>query len=182
MLAAITAALVTLYNVATADGEALVRRIHNATIALVSLDSQMVGSPVLATVPDSLYCECKSLYLKFRTRTAPLLPQQQPQAASRLSREERRMLRQIHRAAVFGETPSAAQLAGDVRRRQVLYGVALYVPRTKHHVGFSACRAAAKAISAPQFAGADGAYTQAERNALAKAILREYASPRDIGT
>ena len=66
MIAAITAALVMLYNVATADGEALVRRIHNATIALVSLDSQMVGRVVLATVPDSLYLECKALYLMVR--------------------------------------------------------------------------------------------------------------------
>ena len=66
MVAAITAALVTLYTAATAEGEAIVRRIHNATIALVTLDSQMVGRSVVAVVPDSMYSECKSLYLMLR--------------------------------------------------------------------------------------------------------------------
>ena len=66
MVAAITAALLALYSAATAEGEALVRRIHNATIALVTLDSQMVGRSVVAVVPDTLYLESKSLYLTLR--------------------------------------------------------------------------------------------------------------------
>ena len=66
MVAAITAALLALYRAATAEGEALVRRIHNATIALVTLDSQMVGRSVVAVVPDTLYLESKSLYLTLR--------------------------------------------------------------------------------------------------------------------
>ena len=66
MVAVITAALVTLYGAATAEGEAIVRRIHNATIALVTLDSQMLGRSVPASVPEAMYCECRSLYIVAR--------------------------------------------------------------------------------------------------------------------
>ena len=97
--------------------------------------------------------------------------------------EDRRMLRQIHRASVFGETPTDAQVAGDVRRRQVLYGAKLYRPSTKCNKGFSSYRAADRAIRAPQFSGEEGAYSLSDRNALAKAIVREYRFPKsDSGT
>ena len=96
---------------------------------------------------------------------------------------DRRMLRQIHRASVFSEMPGDAQIAGDVRRRQVIYGVKLYRPPTKYDKGFSSYRAAEKAILAPQFREADGAYSLAEKNALAKAIVREHRFPKaDSGT
>ena len=80
MVAAITAALLALCSAATAEGEALVRRIHNATIALVTLDSQMVGRSVVAVVPDTLYLESKSLYLTLR----------RPHAAARAVRDANR--------------------------------------------------------------------------------------------
>ena len=67
MIAAITAALVTLCNAATAESQTLVRRIHNTTIALVTLDSQMVGRCASAVVPDSLYLESKALYLSLKS-------------------------------------------------------------------------------------------------------------------
>ena len=93
------------------------------------------------------------------------------------------MLRQIHRASVFGEMPADAQVAGDVRRQQVLYGVSLYRPPTKYDKGFSSYRAADKAITAPQFRDVEGAYSLAEKCSLAKAIVREYNSPKtDSGT
>ena len=43
MLATITAALMMLYAATTAWAEATVHRIHDATVALVSLDRQMIG-------------------------------------------------------------------------------------------------------------------------------------------
>ena len=66
MIAAITAALVTLCNAATAESLALVRRIHSATVALVSIDSQMAGRCARAVVPDFVYLESKDLYLSLR--------------------------------------------------------------------------------------------------------------------
>ena len=49
-----------------------------------------------------------------------------------------------------------------------------YRPSSRHVKGFSSGRAALKAISAPQFKGAPGAYVFSEQAALAKAIIREY--------
>ena len=63
MIATITAALMTLYAAATAQAESIVRRIHDATIALVSLDCQMVGHLASTVVPDFMYLEYRSLYL-----------------------------------------------------------------------------------------------------------------------
>lgn len=90
-----------------------------------------------------------------------------------------KMLHQIHRATVYGETPTDAQIAGDVRRQQVLYGADLYRPTSKHVKGVSSYAAAEKAILAPQFKGIEGAYSLAEKNTLARAIAREYKSPKD---
>ena len=79
--------------------------------------------------------------------------------------------------------PTDAQIAGDMRRQQVLYGIRLYKPSSKHVKGFSSYRAAEKAIRAPQFRNVEGAYTLAERNSLARAIRREWTSPRgNFGT
>ena len=72
--------------------------------------------------------------------------------------------------------PTDAQIAGDVRRNQVLRGVKFYKPRLK---GYSSFDAAEKAINDPQFKDVEGAYAICEREALARAILREYKSPRD---
>ncbi len=70
MLATITAALVLLYAAATAPAEATVRRIHTASIALHSLDLQMVGRLARTIVPDILYLEYKSLYLELKPSVA----------------------------------------------------------------------------------------------------------------
>ncbi len=66
MLAAITAALMMLCGAATAQAEGMVRRIHEATISLVSLDRQMVGRLASTVVPDFMYLEYRSLYLELR--------------------------------------------------------------------------------------------------------------------
>ena len=93
------------------------------------------------------------------------------------------MLRQIYRASVLGETPSEAQIAGDVRRQQVLYGAELYKPSSKHVKGVSSYRAAEKAIRAPQFRDVEGAYKSADKKTLAQAIVREYKFPKsDLAT
>ena len=93
-------------------------------------------------------------------------------------KEDRRMLRQIHRASVIGDRTTDRQIAKYTRREQVLYGVGFYKPPTKHDKGFSSYRAADKAIRAPQFHDAEGAYTTEDRDALAKAIVREYNFPK----
>ena len=90
-----------------------------------------------------------------------------------------KMLHQIYRATVYGENPTDAQFAGDVRRQQVRYGADLYRPTSKHVKGVSSYTAAEKAILAPQFKGVEGAYSLAEKKTLARAIVREYRSPRD---
>lgn len=111
MVAVITAALVTLYSAATAEGEAIVRRIHNATIALVTLDSQMLGRSVPASVPEAMYCECKSLYMMLRCPLAavvspPLVDPPRGRATSRCRGRRPRPgeLRQEDVSAVFGVT------------------------------------------------------------------------------
>ena len=65
MLAAITAALMTLYAAATAP-EDMVRRIHDVAGGLLSLDRQMDGRLMRTVVPDILYLEYKSLYLELK--------------------------------------------------------------------------------------------------------------------
>ena len=66
MIATITAALMTLYAAATAQAESIVRRIHDATIALHSLDRQMLGNTARTVVPEFMYREYKALYLELR--------------------------------------------------------------------------------------------------------------------
>ena len=66
MIATITAALMTLYAAATAQAESIVRRIHDATISLVSLDRQMLGNAARTVVPEFMYREYKALYLELR--------------------------------------------------------------------------------------------------------------------
>ena len=54
------------YAAATAQAEDMFRRIHDATIALVSLDRQMTGRLVRTAVPDFMYLEYRALYLELR--------------------------------------------------------------------------------------------------------------------
>ncbi len=51
---------------ATAHAKDMVRRIHDATISLVSLDRQMVGRLMRTIVPDFMYLEYRALYLELR--------------------------------------------------------------------------------------------------------------------
>ena len=75
MIATITAALVTLCAAVTAQAEAIVRRIHDATSSLISLDRQMIGKLTRTVVPEIIYREYKSLYLELRTaRCSPAAP------------------------------------------------------------------------------------------------------------
>ena len=70
MLATITAALMMFYAATTAWAEATVHRIHDATVALVSLDRQMIGRLARTVVPDFMYLEYKSLYLELKPSVA----------------------------------------------------------------------------------------------------------------
>ena len=70
MLATFSAALMMFYAAATAPIEATVRRIHSASIALHSLDLQMIGRLARTVVPDILYLEYKSLYLELKPSVA----------------------------------------------------------------------------------------------------------------
>ncbi len=54
------------YAAATAQAKDMVRRIHDATIALVSLDRQMIGRLAYVVVPDFMHLEYRSLYLELR--------------------------------------------------------------------------------------------------------------------
>lgn len=84
----------------------------------------------------------------------------------------------IHDASVLGKEPSSISLAGDVRQRQVEYGVKFYKPRSRHEKGFSSMRAAKMAIDNPQFKDIDGAYTLPEAKTLSRAIYRAYKRKR----
>ena len=53
-----------------ARAEAIVHRIHNAAIALHSLDLQMIGRLACIVVPDFMYLEYKSLYLELKPASA----------------------------------------------------------------------------------------------------------------
>ena len=59
-------ALMMFYAAATAQAEDMVRRIYDATIALVSLDRQMIGRLAYVVVPDFMYLEYRSLYLELK--------------------------------------------------------------------------------------------------------------------
>ena len=65
-LSQLAAALMMFYTAATAQAEDMVRRIHDATIALVSLDRQMIGRLAYVVVPDFMYLEYRSLYLELK--------------------------------------------------------------------------------------------------------------------
>ena len=80
MIATITAALMTFYAATTAQAQATVHRIHDATVALVSLDRQMVGRLTRTVVPDFMYLEYKSLYLMLKPSVA--LPRRDPPAVT----------------------------------------------------------------------------------------------------
>ena len=219
MLAAITAALMTLYAAATAPFEDMVRRIHDVAGGLLSLDRQMVGRVMRTVVPDILYLEYKSLYLEVKasgaarvdarptgaavagraamerrpyraarqdasphhaaatSAAAPVAapPQARASVVEGFTAADRKMLEQIYRASVYGETPTAAQVVGDVRRRQIAYGVNLYKPSSRYVKGVSSYVAARQAVR--QFEDAEGAYSSDEIASLAKAIRREYQKP-----
>ena len=183
MIATITAALMTFYAATTAQAQATVHRIHDATVALVSLDRQMVGRLTRTVVPDFMYLEYKALYLMLKPSVAlprraiappPVRHGTAAVAACGFSSRDRKLLNEIHRAAVFGETPVDARVSGDIRRSQVLYGASLYRPSSRHVKGVSSTQAARSAIK--QFRGRPGAYSLEETASLAKAILREYQS------
>ena len=65
-LSQLAAALMMFYAAATAQAEDMFRRIHDATIALVSLDRQMIGRLAYVVVPDFMYLEYRSLYLELK--------------------------------------------------------------------------------------------------------------------
>ena len=96
--------------------------------------------------------------------------------ADYFTQHDRVILNQIHKASVFGEMPTDSQVAGNIRRQQVIYGVKLYRPSSGKSKGFSSLKAADRAICAPQFKDAPGAYSAKERRSLAKSIIREYKS------
>ena len=217
MLATITAALAMLYAATTAQAEGVIRRIHEATISLVTLDRQMVGRLTSTVVPDFMYLEYRSLYLELRpscaawrsrgtrdpteaavagrppyhsarrdasphhaavtSAAAPVAapPQARASVVEGFTAADRKMLEQIYRASVYGETPTYAQRAGDVRRRQIAYGVTLYKPSSRYVKGVSSYVAARQAVR--QFEDAEGAYSSDEIASLAKAIRREYQKP-----
>ena len=92
------------------------------------------------------------------------------------TQHDRVILNQIHKASVFGEMPTDSQVAGNIRRQQIIYGVKLYRPSSGKSKGFSSLKAADCAISAPQFKDAQGAYKATERQTLAKEIRRKQMS------
>ena len=102
-------------------------------------------------------------------------PQARASVVEGFTAADRKMLEQIYRASVYGETPTAAQVVGDVRRRQIAYGVNLYKPSSRYVKGVSSYVAARQAVR--QFEDAEGAYSSDEIASLAKAIRREYQKP-----
>ena len=138
----------------------------------------MIGGTARTVVPEIMYREYKALYLTLRRDggvrghhgSAGRLAL--PVDRSGFTEADRTMLRKVYRAAVFGEMPTDAQVAGDVRRQQVAYGAGLYKPSSKHKKGVSFETAAKKAILAQEFKGVAGAYTMSEKKTLARAIQR----------
>ena len=187
ILATITAALMSVSSAAT------IRRIHDTAISLHSLDRQFVGRQVRTVVPDIMYLEYKALYLELKSsdevpplvapahRTRPVHAaavhsHARTSAAEGFTTADRKMLEKIYRASVYGEMPTAAQVVGDVRRRQIAYGVSLYKPSSRSQKGVSYRQAAKNAINAPQFQGIDGTYSMDEVKSLARAIQRAYGN------
>ena len=155
----------------------------------------MVGRLMRTVVPDFMYLEYRALYLELKppyhsarrdalphhaavTSAAALVaapPQARASVVEGFTAADRKMLAQIYRASVYGETPTYAQRAGDVRRRQIAYGVTLYKPSSRYVKGVSSYVAARQAVR--QFEDAEGAYSSDEIASLAKAIRREYQKP-----
>ena len=183
MIVAISAAFTLLCTSAATPNDLLMAtRCANAAQSLLSLRLSLENPVSRTVVPEPLYRESKALYLKARRPRGaiPQLPHQtKSQRDIRFTRADRKMLRQIHRASVFGQTPTVSQVAGDVRRQQVLYGLKLYSPASKFVKGVSSYVAAKKAILTPQFYDVEGAYKMSQIKTLARAILREYKSPKD---
>ena len=102
-------------------------------------------------------------------------PQARASVVEGFTAADREMLEQIYRASVYGETPTYAQRAGDVRRRQIAYGVTLYKPSSRYVKGVSSYVAARQVVR--QFEDAEDAYSSDEIASLAKAIRREYQKP-----
>ena len=166
------------FSTATSEDLILANRCSNAALSLKAMEPSLAFDSSRIVVPDHQYHEFKTLYLlkkpprgEIPTTYHPSKPQ-----IDGFGPDDRRLLQQIYRATVFGETPTDAKVAGDVRRRQVLYGASLYKPPTKHDKGVSSYLAAEKAIKAPQFSGESGAYSLPEKKTLARAIVREYRS------
>ena len=114
MLAAITAALMTLYAAATAPFEDMVRRIHDVAGGLLSLDRQMVGRVMRTVVPDILYLEYKSLYLEVKASGAARVDAR-PTGAAVAGRAA--MERRPYRAARQDASPhQAVATAEDIQR------------------------------------------------------------------
>jgi hypothetical protein len=144
----------------------------------------MGGRQVRTVVPDFMYLEYKALYLELNAsgvvplRVAPAYGTRPVQAAAEgFTTADRKMLERIYRASVYGETPTAAKVVGDVRRRQIAYGVSLCKPSSRHVKGVSSYCAARQAVR--QFEDEEGAYSSDEMASLAKAIRREYQKPAD---
>ena len=177
MIAVLATAFNTIcFSTATSEDLILANRCSNAALSLKAMEPSLAFDSSRIVVPDYQYREFKTLYLlKKPPRGEIPHVSAKPQIAG-FGPEDRRLLRQIYRATVFGETPTDAKVAGDVRRRQVLYGASLYKPPTKHDKGVSSYLAAEKAIKAPQFSGESGVYSLPEKKTLARAIVREYRS------
>ena len=123
--------------------------------------------------------ECELTQFRFLQKPkldAHMVDSPQKCGADCFTQHDRVILNQIHKASVFGEMPTDSQVAGNIRRQQVIYGVKLYRPSSGKSKGFSSLKAADRAICAPQFKDAPGAYSAKERRSLAKSIIREYKS------
>ena len=191
IVAAISAAILAFHTATAAlspEDESFCRRASGAMCRVLGIEDSMPPGETRVAVSDHVFCELADLFFRFKPlvstaaakpRTAAPSPVRAAPADG-FAAEDRRMLRQIYRAAVFGETPTDAQAAGDVRRRQVLYGTSLYSPPTKYDRGVSSYRAATMAINAPQFLGVKGAYSLSEKDSLARAIRREHDHPSQV--
>lgn len=92
---------------------------------------------------------------------------------------DRRMLRDVLKAACYGKMPTDKRRAGEIRRMQAELGVSLYKPSSKFAKGFSLRKAAEKAIDDSRFKDVPGAYKMAEIGSLAKAIARKYKAQKE---
>ena len=145
---------------------------HHGRVALLRDRRQDGGSPCGRLAEDG-----SPHHAAVTSAAAPVAapPQARASVVEGFTAADRKMLEQIYRASVYGETPTAAQVVGDVRRRQIAYGVNLYKPSSRYVKGVSSYVAARQAVR--QFEDAEGAYSSDEIASLAKAIRREYQKP-----